>query len=100
MWNLVNELLRRRAKRPQTYQTQTPRRVKVIRREDCEMTMRVLNGYLVRVDIRLNAPKPEFRKYDKWTATRRQMVNNEETYHSVISIQSDNHTKLYERLKT
>ena len=51
-----NELLRRKVERPQAHQTQTGRRVKVIRREDC-MTVRVLNWYLLRVNIGLSALK-------------------------------------------
>ena len=44
MWNQVNELLRRRVEWPQAQQTQKSRRVKVIRRKDCEMNWRRDSG--------------------------------------------------------
>ena len=58
--------MRRRVTHPQAYQTHTTRRVKVIRREGCGM------GTWFRVDIGLSAPKPEFRKCDKWKAGRKE----------------------------
>ena len=65
------------------------------------MTVRVSYGYLGEGGHWIGAPKPEFRKCDKSRACRKQVDGESKKLdHSVISIQSVNNTKLYERLKT